>query len=328
MFSDHRKIALGCRDALERVLDFLDPSAAFATGGSRSTPGEVVMCGVHQKRGVFLGDECGNGLCHPFRTDPLLRAGLGQARQRGGLLGKGRLSSLPAFEDLPLSSEFMAARVRAEAEDSVFHLIGRSEQFFGPLRQPLGSAQADDRVEQDGEGRADQDQEEPTGDDHAAHEAAVCAGSPGAEGEQTHGFLPVGETGDVRALDGVPIGGGPTTMVGMTPGSPTSRAGEEPAVPHLRIVLAEDDVRLREGLASLLQGVGCTVAGRACDARQLLDVVRRMRPELVLTDIRMPPGQGTEGLDPALTIQEELPDTGTLVLSAYARNLCAASWRS
>lgn len=117
-------------------------------------------------------------------------------------------------------------------------------------------------------------------------------------------------------------------MVGMTPGSPTSRAGEEPAVPHLRIVLAEDDVRLREGLASLLQGVGCTVAGRACDARQLLDVVRRMRPELVLTDIRMPPGQGTEGLDPALTIQEELPDTGTLVLSAYARNLCAASWRS
>ncbi|WP_093507938.1 response regulator transcription factor [Streptomyces sp. Ag109_O5-10] len=86
---------------------------------------------------------------------------------------------------------------------------------------------------------------------------------------------------------------------------------------HLRIVLAEDDVLLREGLASLLQRAGCTVLGKAADAVQLLDLVRRVTPDLVILDIRMPPGQATEGLDAARTIRQEFPDMGILVLSAY-----------
>ncbi|MFF4117283.1 response regulator [Streptomyces sp. NPDC001714] len=86
---------------------------------------------------------------------------------------------------------------------------------------------------------------------------------------------------------------------------------------HLRVVLAEDDVLLREGLASLLQRAGCTVLGKAADAVQLLDLVRRVTPDLVILDIRMPPGQATEGLDAARTIRQEFPDMGILVLSAY-----------
>ncbi|MER6079636.1 response regulator transcription factor [Streptomyces sp. NPDC001833] len=86
---------------------------------------------------------------------------------------------------------------------------------------------------------------------------------------------------------------------------------------HLRVVLAEDDVLLREGLASLLQRVGCTVLGKAADAVQLLDLVRRVTPDLVVLDIRMPPGQATEGLDAARIIRQEFPDMGILVLSAY-----------
>jgi DNA-binding NarL/FixJ family response regulator len=86
----------------------------------------------------------------------------------------------------------------------------------------------------------------------------------------------------------------------------------------LRVVLAEDDVLFREGLASLLQGAGCTVVGQTADAVQLLDVVRGARPDLVVTDIRMPPGQATEGLDAARAIRQEFPDMGILVLSAYA----------
>ncbi|MGW9032034.1 response regulator transcription factor, partial [Streptomyces sp. NPDC055722] len=73
----------------------------------------------------------------------------------------------------------------------------------------------------------------------------------------------------------------------------------------LRIVLAEDDVLLREGLASLLERAGCAVVGQAGDAVQLLDMVRRATPDLVVLDIRMPPGQATEGLDAARTIRQE-----------------------
>jgi DNA-binding NarL/FixJ family response regulator len=86
---------------------------------------------------------------------------------------------------------------------------------------------------------------------------------------------------------------------------------------HLRVVLAEDDVLLREGLASLLQSLGCAVLGKAADAVQLLDLVRRVTPDLVVLDIRMPPGWATEGLDAARTIRREFPDMGILVLSAY-----------
>jgi serine/threonine-protein kinase PknK len=83
------------------------------------------------------------------------------------------------------------------------------------------------------------------------------------------------------------------------------------------VVVAEDDVLLREGLASLLERSGFAVVGQAGDGGQLLALVREMTPELVLTDIRMPPTHTTEGLDAARVIREEFPDIGILVLSAH-----------
>ena len=83
------------------------------------------------------------------------------------------------------------------------------------------------------------------------------------------------------------------------------------------MVLADDDVLLREGLASLLEGAGFEVVGQAGDGEQLLGLVRAMRPDLVVTDIRMPPTNTSEGLDAARLIREELPDTAILVLSAH-----------
>jgi DNA-binding NarL/FixJ family response regulator len=85
-----------------------------------------------------------------------------------------------------------------------------------------------------------------------------------------------------------------------------------------RVVLAEDDVLLREGLASLLDRSGFEVVGQAGDATELLAVVRDRRPDLVLVDIRMPPTHTSEGLDAAREIRGELPDIGILVLSAHA----------
>jgi DNA-binding NarL/FixJ family response regulator len=85
-----------------------------------------------------------------------------------------------------------------------------------------------------------------------------------------------------------------------------------------RVVLAEDDVLLREGLASLLERSGFAIVGQAGDGGQLLPLVRETMPELVVVDIRMPPTHTVEGLDAARQIRHELPETGILVLSAHA----------
>jgi DNA-binding NarL/FixJ family response regulator len=85
----------------------------------------------------------------------------------------------------------------------------------------------------------------------------------------------------------------------------------------VRVVLADDDVLLREGLASLLERSGYDVVGHAGDANQLLSLVHEHKPELVIVDIRMPPAQATEGLDAARTIREQFPETAILVLSAH-----------
>jgi DNA-binding NarL/FixJ family response regulator len=84
-----------------------------------------------------------------------------------------------------------------------------------------------------------------------------------------------------------------------------------------RVVVADDDVLLREGLASLLERSGFDVVGQAGDAPQLVGLVRELRPELVIVDIRMPPGHSTEGLDAAREIRELFPDIAILVLSAH-----------
>jgi len=85
----------------------------------------------------------------------------------------------------------------------------------------------------------------------------------------------------------------------------------------LRVVIADDDVLLREGLASLLQRSGLEVVGQAGDATALLSLVRTEKPDLVLVDIRMPPDHSTEGLDAARVIREEAPEIGIVVLSAH-----------
>ncbi len=85
-----------------------------------------------------------------------------------------------------------------------------------------------------------------------------------------------------------------------------------------RVVLAEDDVLLREGLASLLERSGFEVVGQAGDAAQLLTLVGDQSPELVVVDIRMPPTHSTEGLEAARRIRQEHPEIGILVLSAHA----------
>jgi DNA-binding NarL/FixJ family response regulator len=99
-----------------------------------------------------------------------------------------------------------------------------------------------------------------------------------------------------------------------------------------RVALADDNVLLRESLASLLERHGFVVVGQAGDAAGLLGIVREHRPELVVVDIRMPPGHSNEGLEAARVIRAEFPDIAILVLSAHvevdeAMDLVAAGTR-
>jgi DNA-binding NarL/FixJ family response regulator len=105
------------------------------------------------------------------------------------------------------------------------------------------------------------------------------------------------------------------------------------AARQTRVVLADDDVLLREGLASLLDRSGLEVVGQADEAAGLLELVRRLRPDLVVVDIRMPPGHATEGLEAARVIHDDYPETAVVVLSAHvevehAMDLLAAGQRT
>ena len=100
-----------------------------------------------------------------------------------------------------------------------------------------------------------------------------------------------------------------------------------------RVVLADDDVLLREGLASLLERSGFDVVAQAGDGVTAIQSCREQVPDLLLIDIRMPPTHTTEGLEAAHAIRDEYPDMGVLVLSSYvevehAMGLLASGRRS
>jgi DNA-binding NarL/FixJ family response regulator len=83
------------------------------------------------------------------------------------------------------------------------------------------------------------------------------------------------------------------------------------------VVVADDDVLLREGIASLIRGAGYEVVGQAGDGGELEDLVRAHAPDLIIVDIRMPPTHTTEGLLAAQTVRTEFPEIGILLLSAH-----------
>jgi DNA-binding NarL/FixJ family response regulator len=85
----------------------------------------------------------------------------------------------------------------------------------------------------------------------------------------------------------------------------------------MRVVLADDSVLLREGIARLLEDAGMEVVGQAGDAEDLLRKVSAHKPDVAVIDVRMPPTHTDEGLRAAASIREAHPATGVLVLSAY-----------
>ncbi|MFD3834805.1 response regulator [Streptomyces sp. NPDC058642] len=97
-----------------------------------------------------------------------------------------------------------------------------------------------------------------------------------------------------------------------------------PADRALRIVLAEDSVLLRDGLVGLLTRFGYEVVAAVGDADALLAAAAEHRPDVVVTDVRMPPGFQDEGLHAAVKLREERPGLPVLVLSQYVQRAYAA----
>jgi DNA-binding NarL/FixJ family response regulator len=93
----------------------------------------------------------------------------------------------------------------------------------------------------------------------------------------------------------------------------------------MRVVIADDSLLFREGLARVLVDAGFEVVGQVADADTLQQCVDRESPDVVIVDIRMPPGYSTEGLIAAQSIRERHPGTGVLVLSQYVEPQYAMS---
>ena len=88
----------------------------------------------------------------------------------------------------------------------------------------------------------------------------------------------------------------------------------------MRLVVADDAVLLREGAVRLLTEAGFDVVAQAADAEDLLRKVRAHKPDVAVIDVRMPPENADDGLRAALTIRQELPETGILLLSQYVED--------
>jgi DNA-binding NarL/FixJ family response regulator len=84
-----------------------------------------------------------------------------------------------------------------------------------------------------------------------------------------------------------------------------------------RVIVADDDVLLREGMASLLTREGFEIVGQAGDGERLVELVRTLEPDIAIVDVRMPPTGTTEGLRAASEIRKRFPSVAILVLSAY-----------
>jgi class 3 adenylate cyclase/CheY-like chemotaxis protein len=172
------------------------------------------------------------------------------------------------------------------------------------------------------------------------HKAArICFAGHGGQillSEATHELVP--EELERRELGSYRLRGLPTPeriFQLVAPGLPVEFPAlrgvdqDDGGQPALRVVLADDSVLLREGIALVLEHAGFEIVGQSENAEDLLREVNEQHPDVVVTDIRMPPHHADEGLRAAETIRSTHPETGILVLSqyaepAYARELLAS----
>src|SRR5690625_4684269 len=93
---------------------------------------------------------------------------------------------------------------------------------------------------------------------------------------------------------------------------------------ELSIVVADDSALLSEGIAGLLERRGHKIIGQAASAPELIEVVKARVPDVVITDVRMPPSMSDDGLQAAITLRETYPDLAVMVVSQYVAPVYAS----
>ena len=157
-------------------------------------------------------------------------------------------------------------------------------------------------------GPARRDRDRGDGEPHQAHGRADEPGQPSGRAHAAARVVP-------RAARS---GRGPC----LRPWAPAARsrpAGEGRGV-AVRIAVAEDVVLMRQGIVAVLAGGGHEVVWQTGTASDVLSRFRQAEPDVLVTDVRMPPGHSDDGLRAALGVREEFPDAGILVLSQYVGN--------
>ena len=162
----------------------------------------------------------------------------------------------------------------------------------------------------------------------------VAGGDPATDVAATaklRELLASGEPGDILATEVVrllrPIpetGSWDDRAAAGLPGISRLRWQPQVETNTISVVVAEDVALIRAGIVSLLTGDGFAVVGQAADYDSVLNTTRRTRPDLLVTDIRMPPGQRDEGLRAAAVLRSEQPELAVLVLSQHVQASAAA----
>jgi PAS domain S-box-containing protein len=273
-----------------------------------------------EELGLALGElrELARGL-HPAI---LTSGGLGVALE--SLAGRAPIpvtvTGLPS-DRLPDAVEAAAYYIVAEALTNVAKYAGASA-----ARVQVGLREANVVIEvaDDGVGGADADA--GSGLRGLADRAEALGGwldvqSPPGGGTMLRAAIPCRAARE-EALDAQPsTARAPDAVFAAVKGRVVERSADD-EIP-LRIVVAEDALLLRAGVVRVLEDASFEVVGQAGDADGLIREVRARRPDVAVTDIRMPPTYTDEGLQAARLIRAELPGTGVLVLSQYAEETYA-----
>jgi DNA-binding NarL/FixJ family response regulator/class 3 adenylate cyclase len=148
----------------------------------------------------------------------------------------------------------------------------------------------------------------------ASHEVVHLAGAMDGVAYEARGSIKVKNlTEPVRVTRVVPVHNDPAKRFAAL------GFGSRPAVapPRIRVAIADDSIFIRDVLERVLTEAGCDVVSQSKDAEEMMTAIRKDPPDVVVTDIRMPPTYTDEGLVAALAIRSEFPDVGVLVLSQY-----------
>jgi DNA-binding NarL/FixJ family response regulator len=296
--SSARDVQLASDELIEFTADRVDPPLSLSRDRLR-TRRRTVALGEGTNRNEVVVDIGLGGLDDPLSSGSLRGVARDELLHGRRLFAKSRFGRLRRQQELRLPRDDVSTESGLKVDHEPLEMVGDDQYLLGLPGLKLGLVQVRRRG-QDHTERGGADQHQGDASDQRPTGQAPCHRRPCGTLTPARLAHNVAHDDDSASED---------TSAGA------KREGWDPAA--MRVVLVEDELLLREGLASLLERSGIQVVGQAGDAVQLLQLIDDTSPDLVVIDIRMPPTHTREGLEAAQQIRERHPDIGILVLSAH-----------